>query len=157
MLQLTDEERTTREFTCPICKEKTTISNTEANLRNFTSYLSESDVFSTTHQTNTIQVVFQSQQQIIVLYNNEIIAQKSITNSPFGNFYELEFKAKEHGNDVPYRVTIDIYRGQAYSLHCTIYRKKKRIYHSESKSSKVVGYIALFFFVISMLLYLLSK
>ncbi|MBS1536224.1 MAG: hypothetical protein JST20_00585 [Bacteroidetes bacterium] len=157
LLQLSEEEQLQRTFICPICTEKTVISNSDANLRNIGSYLNESDYFITKYQDNEIRVVFDARKEIIVLYNDEIVAEKSITTSILGDWYEVDFSIKEHGRIVPYSVRIDIIRGRAYSMHCSIYRKKKRIYLSESKSSKMNGYIIGGLCLFILIVYLLTR
>ena len=156
-LLLSEDERTSKKFTCPECTHAFDYTSSEINLRTIGSYLNETDVFTVTVGENEIQIVYLANEEIIALYNGDIIARKPIHRQPLAEEHELTFAAKEQGRERVYRVVMYCTHGTAYGLYCSIYRQGKLIFGKESVSSKAGWYALAIFSLLLILLMFLGR
>ena len=156
-LLLSEDERASKKFTCPECTHAFDYTSSEINLRTIGSYLNETDVFTVTVGENEIQIVYLANEEIIALYNGDIIARKPIHRQPLAEEHELTFAAKEQGRERVYRVVMYCTHGTAYGLYCSIYRQGKLIFGKESVSSKAGWYALAIFSLLLILLMFLGR
>ncbi len=152
---LNEDERTTKIFTCPVCSHAFDYTSSEINLLTISSYLTDTNVFTVTVNENEIHIVYLPNEEIIALYNGDIIARKPIHHNLLAEEHELTFIAKEQGRERIYRVVVYCTHGTTYGLYCSIYRQGKLIFGEESVTSKAGWYALIIFSVFLILLMLL--
>lgn len=155
-LLLSEDERVAKKFTCPECGHAYDYTSSEINLHTIGSYLTDTNVFTVTVNENEIQIVYLPNEEVIALYNGDIIARKLIHRNLLAEEHELTFAAKEQGRERIYRVVIYCTHGTTYGLYCSIYRQGKLIFGEESVSSKAGSYALVIFSILLILLLLLS-
>ncbi|MBK9247808.1 MAG: hypothetical protein IPM69_06735 [Ignavibacteria bacterium] len=94
LLLLSDEERVSKRFKCSECGHTFDHSISELHLSTIASTFSGTDVFTVRHCDNEIQVVYLPNNEIIVLYNGDVIARTPIGSKVFGEKHELMFTVK---------------------------------------------------------------